>query len=63
MQTICCPACGASLELDDNLMSAKCKFCGNMIALSPKDLGVDMMTSEVLAEMFHGEAAGVFLKQ
>lgn len=63
MHTICCPACGASLELDDNLMSAKCKFCGNMIALSPKDLGVDMMTSEVLAEMFHGEAAGVFLKQ
>lgn len=63
MQAINCPTCGAVLELDDNLMSAKCKFCGNMIALSPKDLGVDMMTSEVLAEMFHGEAAGVFLKQ
>jgi len=63
MQAITCPACGAVLELDDNLMSAKCKFCGNMIALSPKDLGVDMMTSEVLAEMFHGDAAGVFLKQ
>ena len=63
MQTIRCPACGAVLEADDNLMSAKCKFCGNMIALSPEDLGVDMMTSEVLAEMFHGEAAGVFLKK
>lgn len=63
MQAIYCPACGAALEPDENLMSAKCKFCGNMIALSPKDLGVDMMTSEVLAEMFRGEAAGVFLKQ
>ena len=63
MQAINCPACGAALEPDENLMSAKCKFCGNVIALSPKDLGVDLMTSEVLAEMFHGEAAGVFLKQ
>jgi hypothetical protein len=44
-------------------MSAKCQFCGNTITLSPNDLGVDMMTSEVLAEMFHGEAAGVFLKK
>ncbi len=63
MQAIYCPACGAALEPDKNLMSAKCKFCGNVIALSPKDLGVDLMTSEVLAEMFQGEAAGVFLKQ
>ena len=63
MHTISCPACGAVLEAEDNLMSAKCKFCGNMIALSPEDLGVDRMTSEVLAEMFHGEATGAFLKK
>ncbi len=63
MQAVRCPGCGASLELEDNLMSAKCTFCGSTIAISPKDLGVDMMTSEVLAEMFHGEAAGVFLKK
>lgn len=63
MQAIRCPGCGATLEPDNNLISAKCQFCGTTIALSPGDLGVDMTTAVVLAEMFHGDAAGVFLKK
>jgi hypothetical protein len=63
MQAIRCPSCGAILELDNNLLTAQCKFCGSIVTLSPADLGVDQTTAGVLAEMFHGDAAGVFLKK
>ncbi len=63
MQAVRCPSCGATLDLDNNLMTAKCKFCGSTVTLSPADLGVDQTTVGVLAEMFHGDAAGVFLKK
>lgn len=63
MQTVRCPSCGAALEPEHNLLTAQCKFCGITVTLSPNDLGVDMTTSGLLAEMFRGEAAGVFLKR
>jgi hypothetical protein len=63
MKTIRCPSCAAALELDNSLMVSRCTFCGCTITLSPDDLGVDKTTSELLSEMFRGEAAGVFLKQ
>jgi len=63
MQAVRCPSCGATLELDKSLLTSTCKFCGSTVTLSPADLGVDQTTAGVLAEMLHGDAAGVFLKK
>lgn len=62
MKTIQCPHCGANIEADESFLSAHCRFCGATLTLSPEDLGIDKTTSELLAEMFGGEAAGAFLK-
>lgn len=63
MKILTCPNCGGQVKIDDNFVSAHCPYCKSIIAISPEDLGINKNISELLAEMFKGEAVGSFLKQ
>lgn len=63
LKVLHCPNCGGDVEIQENFISAICPYCNSKIALSPEDLGINKITSELLAEMFEGQAVGTFLKQ
>lgn len=63
LKVLHCPNCGGDVEIQENFISAICPYCNSKIALSPEDLGINKVTSELLGEMFAGQAVGTFLKQ